>query len=131
MSRLAQNLPRDPDVLVAMVIERDVEIERLQMMLKTANALIHGSRSERSSVVLDKQGLLDLGDLAQDVTPRPANDDEPVSCGIDPQRKTRKKARRNIGFLPKHLPRVEEIIEPARTDCPCCGRVPFGGVGAD
>jgi transposase len=120
MSQLAQNLPRDPDVLIAMVIERDVEIERLQTMLKTANALIHGTRSERSSVVLDKQGLLDLGDLARDVTPRPANDDEPVSCGIDPQRKTRKKARRTIGFLPKHLPRVEEIIEPARTDCPCC-----------
>ena len=27
---------------------------------------------------------------------------------------------RNIGFLPKHLPRVIEVIEPKSTDCPCC-----------
>jgi transposase len=120
MSRLAKNLPRDPDVLIAMVIARDIEIERLQTMLKTANALIHGARSERSSAVLDTQGLLDLGDLARDVTPQPANDAGTASRGVEPQRKLRKTARRNIGFLPKHLPRVEEVIEPASTACPCC-----------
>ena len=27
---------------------------------------------------------------------------------------------RNIGALPKHLPRCEEVIEPETTVCPCC-----------
>ena len=28
--------------------------------------------------------------------------------------------RRNIGALPAHLPRCEQVIEPASTLCPCC-----------
>ena len=34
--------------------------------------------------------------------------------------KPRKKAQRNIGALPKHLPRCEQVIEPETTACPCC-----------
>jgi transposase len=34
--------------------------------------------------------------------------------------KTRKKATRNIGALPKHLPRCEQVVEPETTVCPCC-----------
>ena len=30
--------------------------------------------------------------------------------------KSRNKARRNIGALPKHLPRCEQLIEPETTD---------------
>ena len=119
MSLRPENLPRDPDVLIGMVIERDVEIERLKTALKTLNSLIHGPRSERASVVLEGQTILDLGDLETDVTLVAANDDAstpPTAPGVKP----RKKARRNIGFLPKHLPRVEEVIEPESTDCPCC-----------
>jgi len=103
-----------------MVLERDVEIERLKTALKTVNALIHGPRSERGSVVLETQAILDLGDLATDVTLQAANDQAASTRPVQPQRKLRKKARRNIGFLPKHLPRVEEVIEPETTDCPCC-----------
>jgi transposase len=32
----------------------------------------------------------------------------------------RKRAKRNIGALPKHLERIERVIEPASLDCPCC-----------
>ena len=119
MSLRPENLPRDPDVLIGMVIERDVEIERLKTALKTLNGLIHGPRSERASVVLDGQTILDLGDLETDVTLVAANDDA-STLATAPGAKPRKKARRNIGFLPKHLPRVEEVIEPESTDCPCC-----------
>lgn len=112
-----QDLPRDPDVLIGMVLERDAEIERLKTSLKTLNALIHGPRSERGDGVL-AQGELDLGDLETDVTPAPANDDEVATAPVS--RPPRRKANRNIGHLPKHLPRVEEVIEPASTDCPCC-----------
>ena len=112
-----QDLPRDPDALIAMVLERDAEIERLKTSLKTLNALIHGPRSERGDVVL-AQGVLDLGDLETGVTPAPANDDGVAAAPVS--RPPRRKANRNIGHLPKHLPRVEEVIEPASIDCPCC-----------
>ena len=32
---------------------------------------------------------------------------------------TPRKPRRNCGHLPSHLPRVERVIEPASTLCPC------------
>ncbi len=118
MSLRPENMPRDPDVLIAMVLERDVEIERLKTALKTVNSLIHGPRSERGCVVLENQAILDLGDLETGVALQAANDE--AATPVHPQRKPRKKAERNIGFLPKHLPRVEEVIEPETTDCPCC-----------
>jgi len=35
-----------------------------------------------------------------------------------------RKPRRNRGHLPAHLPRVERVIEPASTQCPCgCGEM--------
>ncbi len=108
---------RDPDVLLGIIHDRDAEIERLQTSLKTLGALLRGARSEKAGAVLDAQGDLDLGDLFTDVTPTPANDETPVTMPARPARKT---ARRNIGFLPQHLERVVEVIEPRSTDCPCC-----------
>jgi hypothetical protein len=43
--------------------------------------------------------------------PAPAHDDAPAA---KPAGKPRKKARRNIGALPKHLPRCEQVLEPTR-----------------
>ena len=108
---------RDPDVLIGIILDRDAEIERLQTSLKTLGALLRGARSEKASTVLETQGVLDLGDLETGVTPAAANDETPLAAA---QRKPRKTAQRNIGFLPKHLPRVTEVIEPQSTDCPCC-----------
>jgi transposase len=116
MALRTEYLSRNPEILVGIIFERDAEIERLKTSLKTLSALIHGSRSEKARTVLEDQGALDLGDLETGVTPAPANDDMPPA----PARKPRKQARRNIGFLPKHLPRVTEVIEPESTDCPCC-----------
>jgi transposase len=123
MSSLTPILTRDPDVLIRMVHERDLEIERLHTMLKTLSDLVFGARSERAAAILETQGDLDLGDLATDVTPPPANDGDPAGApgsAVAPSRKTRRKPKRNIGLLPTHLPRVEEIIEPASKACPCC-----------
>jgi transposase len=108
---------RDPDVLVGIILDRDAEIERLQVSLKTVSALLRGPRSEKAATVLEEQGVLDLGDLETGALPTPATDDAPST---PPEGKPRKKAARNIGFLPKHLPRVFEVIEPKNTDCPCC-----------
>ena len=39
-----------------------------------------------------------------------------------PRKKRRKRAQRNLGNLPDHLPRIEEIIEPDSITCLCgCG----------
>jgi transposase len=71
-----QHLPRDPDILVGMVLERDAEIERLKGMLKAATAQPFGQKSEKSVTVLEGQIRLDLGDAELDVEVGAA-DDEP------------------------------------------------------
>lgn len=62
MLNRGQHLPRDPDILVGMILERDAEIERLQALLKAANAQPYRQKSETSLAVLDGQARLDLGD---------------------------------------------------------------------
>lgn len=115
MSR--ENLPLERDRLVDIVVAQADEIRRLREILKVARAQIHGGRSERLSAVLEDQLGLDLGDLETAVTPRPANENAaPGSAARAP----RKRANRNIGFLPRHLERVEEVIEPPTTNCLCC-----------
>ena len=49
--------------------------------------------------------------------------DQDASSGTG-QKKKKKKPNRNLGHLPKHLPRVEQVIEPESTECPCgCGQM--------
>ena len=39
-------------------------------------------------------------------------------------RAKRPDVRRNLGHLPEHLPRIEQVIEPQSTNCPCgCGEM--------
>lgn len=71
------------------------------------------------AAILAEQLALDLQDLADDVTPSPANDDAPSSTKTG-SRNARSKPKRNIGALPKDLSRCEVIIEPESTVCPCC-----------
>jgi len=97
-----------------MVLAFDGENDDLRAEIATLKGLIFGARSERSAIVCAEQLALDLERAA---APPPANDDEPVS---DAEKPKRRKARRNIGALPAHLPRVERVIEPASTLCPCC-----------
>ena len=109
-----EDLPRDVDRLVALAVELSAEDDRLRELVKTANGMVFGARSERGAVILADQASLDLGDLETNVAP--ANDDEPPVDALP----VRKRARRNIGALPKHFPRVERIIEPEIQACPCC-----------
>lgn len=47
-----------------------------------------------------------------------------------PNTDNRPRAKRNIGRLPQHLPRIENVIEPADVTCPCgCG--PMTRIGED
>ncbi|CAK7262009.1 protein of unknown function (plasmid) [Shinella sp. WSC3-e] len=78
--------------------------------------LIHGARSEVLSTIDPAQASLDLGDLS--AVPVAANDDQPD--GARQSARGRQPAARNIGFLPRHLPRYDVIIEPESRACACC-----------
>ena len=111
-------LPTDAAALTEMVLALDAENEKLRVAMQTLKEMIFGKRSERLAAIVAEQLALELDDLATGVTPpAPANDDLPAT---KPAGKPRKKARRNIGALPKHLPRCEQVLEPDTAACPCC-----------
>src|SRR3979490_86216 len=111
-------LPTDAAALTEMVLALDAENEKLRVVMQTLKEMIFGKRSERLAVIVAEQLALELDDLEPGVTPpAPANDD---AAATKPAGKPRKKARRNIGALPKHLPRCEQVLEPDTTARPCC-----------
>ena len=125
MALRPEDLPSDPARLIEMVLSLDAENDRLRAMITTFKDMVFGSRSEKLAAVVVDQLALDLADLATDVTrPAAANDDQapskPLTTGKPRKKAQRKKAQRNIGALPKHLPRCEQVIEPSTTECPCC-----------
>lgn len=105
-------LPTDPAALSEMVLALDAENEKLRVAMQTLKEMIFGT-----------------------TLPVQTNDDIPAP---KPSDKPRKKARRNIGALSKHLPRCEQVLEPEATACPCCqgqlhkiGEDVSGGAGRD
>jgi hypothetical protein len=101
-------LPANAAALTEMVLALDAENEKLRVAMQTLKEMIFGKRSERPAVIVAEQLALDLDDLDTGVTPpAPANDD---AHAAKPSGKPRKKATRNIGALPKHLPRCEQVV---------------------
>jgi transposase len=108
-------LPRDPDILIGMVVELRNENSRLQANLETMRRALYGARSEKFD-----------GDAAQlplglsDVSTTPI---EPATVTTKPPlpgQLVRPKAERNLGGLPKYLSREDVVIEPGIETCPCC-----------
>lgn len=136
MSSAPEPLPNDNAVLRAMLVaawaERDAERaekvqlvaerdqlaaqnDRLRHLLRQLQRMQFGRRSER----LDPDQLnLALEDLEQAVAETEAQQEK-----ADPalKRARAEKRRAARGSLPEHLPRVEVVIEPEDTACPCCG----------
>src|SRR3954462_8495160 len=114
-----EDVPSDPARLVAMVLALDTENERLRAIVRTLKDLLFGARSERTAVIDVDQLPLDLNDLAVGPNPPPPRANDEGGTAREGGR-PRRPALRNIGALPKHLPRCEEVIEPEATVCPCC-----------
>ena len=110
----AASLPRDPDILIAMIVELHDENGKLHAMLETLRRTLYGARSER----FDDASQLALG--LEDVSTTPIEPDPETAKPLPQSQPTRAKAMRNIGGLPKHLPREDVVIEPALDSCPCC-----------
>ncbi len=110
------SLPREPDILIGMITELRDENDKLRAMLATLKRTLFGARSEKFDADAG-QLPLELEDLSATSTePKPEGAAKPQ--GRD--QTTRPKPVRNIGGLPKHLPREEVVIEPAIDACPCC-----------
>lgn len=102
-----------------MVLALDAENETPHVAMQTLKEMIFGKRSERFAVIVAAQLALELGDLETDATTLPAPT-KYAAAAAKPSDKPRNEARRNIGALPKHLPRCDQVLEPAATACPCC-----------
>jgi transposase len=109
------SLPREPDTLIEMVLELRDENGKLRAMLETLRRALYGARSERFDA---DPGQLALG--LEDVSTDPVEPEPDTAQPRSPAGRTRPKPVRNIGNLPKHLPREEVVIEPAADACPCC-----------
>ena len=105
----------------AVLVEVQEANRRLEDILRTARREKFGKRSEKLSP--DQFNLpLEDAELAQGVLEAAQEKAEAAiqrARGEEPR-----KPKRNRGHLPSHLPRVERVIEPASTQCPCgCGQM--------
>jgi transposase len=108
-------LPREPDALIEIIAGLRDENGQLRAMVETLKRALYGARSERFEDDA-AQLALELDDLsAVPAEPEP----ERAQPSRDPSAR-RPRAARNIGSLPKHLPREEIVIEPAIDACSCC-----------
>ena len=115
----ATSLPRDPDRLIEIIVALQNRNAHLEGMVAALKRTVYGPRSEKL-IAETAQLPLDLDDLIFSEPSTAANDD---AVGPQPARPSspRPTAARNIGALPKHLPRYEVMIEPESDVCPCCG----------
>lgn len=89
---------------------------RLEHMVKELNQLVYGKKSEKLAGDARQLAFEDLEIAVAEAQ------EQSDAIEVNKPRKKRKPAQRNLGNLPDHLPRIEEIIEPDSITCPCgCG----------
>jgi transposase len=131
-------LPDDPSELraaaLAMRAELDAERARRRGLEDQNERLCHFIRQlqrmqfGRRSETLDPDQLnLALEDLEQAVAEA---DTEAEKAEPTLRRARARDRRRSRGALPAHLPRIEVVVEPAATVCPCC-QGPMHVIGED
>lgn len=129
MSLALETLPDDPDqlreMLLLMSVERDLavnerteaqaEIDKLQSLISELQRMHFGRRSEQRDPDQMQLGLEDQeqADGEEEAAENAASSDKE-------RRPKRSKPHRNRGHLPKHLPRIEHVIEPEEKTCSCC-----------
>jgi transposase len=121
-----EKLPDDPALLQQMLRtlldrhgELHAEYTKMRLLLDRLTRHQFGRRSEQLS---DEQLQLGLEDLEQSIAENQAEQDTAQNAR-DPA-PPRKRAARNHGSLPAHLPRYEVVIDDALDACPnCCGKL--------
>src|SRR5580700_4787553 len=93
-----ENLPRDPDRLIELVLAGEGKVEALQATIAKLRAIIFGARSEKRAVIIAEQWSLGLGGAEADAAvPSPANDDSPNDARGNKTAPETRKRKRNIG----------------------------------
>jgi transposase len=117
----AADLPDDIAALKAMLIaataregRKDERIERLERLVSAFKQAAFGRKSEK---VDPDQFDLALEDLETAIATVLAEDDADAPAG----KRASKPRVTNRGYLPRHLPRIEEIVEPDSLTCACGG----------
>ncbi|NPD17191.1 IS66 family transposase [Xinfangfangia sp. D13-10-4-6] len=95
-------------------LRKDERIERLEKLVAAFRHAAFGRRSEKSD---PDQFELTLEDLETAIAAIHAEEDAEDRAAKRPA----KLRAVNRGSLPKHLPRIEEVIEPERLTCACGG----------
>jgi len=102
--------------LTTQVAELEALNARLEHFVKELNQVIYGTRSEKLTEDERQLAFEDI-EVAQAETEAQSDTIE-----MTKPRARRKPAQRNLGNLPDHLERIEEVIEPDSIVCPCgCG----------
>ena len=86
---------------------------RLEHFVKELNHVIYGARSEKLTEDERQLAFEDI-EVAQSEA-----EEQSDAVEMTTPRKKRKPVQRNIGNLPDHLERIEQIIEPDSIICPC------------
>ncbi len=94
-------------------------IRRLEHLVRELQRVVHGKRSEKLTPDERQLAFEDLEGASAEAEAA----GEPAKPSPAPSPK-RPAAARNIGHLPEHLKRIEQVIEPESTLCPCgCGEM--------
>ena len=91
---------------------------RLEHLVRELRRLVYGKKSEKLHPDQLQLAFEALEGAVAELEQAPPAD---TSAPPRPKRRT---PERNLGHLPEHLPRFEQIIEPESTHCPCgCGQM--------
>ncbi|EEE35064.1 transposase IS66 [Rhodobacteraceae bacterium KLH11] len=109
----AADLPDDIDALKAMIVAQGEQNARLETLVAALRKALFGRKSEK---VDPDQFELALEDIETGIAQIEAEGE--TNPLVTPTR-TSAPRQSNRGSLPKHLPRIEEVIEPDSTICGC------------
>lgn len=130
----ASDLPDDINALKAIILaqqeqaavhtgviaRKEDRIVRLEKLVADFKRALVGAKSEKVCPEQFKLALEDIETAQEAIHAEDEEDDRQVRGKARP-------CKANRGFLPKHLPRVEEVIEPESTTCDCgCERHVIG-----
>jgi len=115
----ATDLPDDIDVLKAMILasggreERHIDrIAQLEKLLADFKRALFGAKSEKADPGQFELALEDIEAAVESIQAAEEAEDRQMEGKPRPR-------KANRGALPKHLPRIEEVIEPETLVCAC------------
>ena len=99
----------------------DEHVKRLEYLVLEFKRALYGKKSERMD---PDQLALALEDLEIAISDTQGAEDSGGSEENSSPNKPKRRAKRNLGHLPKELPRTERVIEPDSIQCSCgCGEM--------